>query len=208
MLLTIQSGYTTAFLLWMLSTAFFFFNRDFKAKYLVAVIIIAVLIFLVLFELISQGFRSLAEIIDNKTISERLIDLAGGKRGLEQSEDPRLELYMKSINTFFAHPIFGSMGGGIGGHSFFLDNLGKYGLFGVVLFVPMYVVIYRKFYEPYRNTTGNGFIIWMFIQTLILSLVNTGMWLYVLCFFIPTILSSINKGEKKIEGSVGRKLNT
>lgn len=208
LLLTIQSGYTTAFLLFLLSSAFLFFNKDFKASYLIIVGIIAILLFFVLFDLMAQGIKSLADIIENKEISDRLKDIAGGREGLEESEDPRLELYMKSFNTFLASPLWGRLAAAGGGHSFFLDFLASYGILGAAILTVLYVIIFKRFYLGYRKTTGYGYVVWIFVQTLILSAVNPGMWLNVLCLFVPIILAFINKGEKPCESSLGSKLDT
>lgn len=194
LMVIISSGYTTAFLLWMLSTVFIFFKRDFKLTSLIVVVAVALVVFFLLWDLISDGLKLLADNIDNRVISDRLRDLSGGQEGLKNSDDKRLDLFLTSLNTFFAHPIVGSLGGGAGGHSFILDNLAKYGLLGAAIFAFMYVVIFKKFFMPYKNTQGYGYVVWMFIQTLILSTVNTGMWLYVLCLYIPILLALINRG--------------
>jgi len=207
LMVIIATSYTTALLLWMLSTVFIFFNKGFKVKNLIIVVVLAILLFFVLWDLIAAGLELLADNIGSKDIADRLRDLAGGGEGLSESEDPRLELYLRSLNTFIAHPIIGSLGGGTGGHSFLLDNLAKYGLIGVALFGTLYTVIFRKFYMPYKNTKGYGYIVWMFVQALILSTVNTGMWLYVLCLYIPTLLAFIDRGGPR-ENIVGSKLNT
>lgn len=201
----IQTSYTTALILWMLSTMFFFFNKDFKSKNLIYVGIIAVLLFFVLWDLFSSWIDLLADNIASKDISERLHALAGGQIGLENSEDNRLELYLRSINTFLAHPIIGSLTSGGGGHSSILDTLARYGLMGAVIFIVLYTVIFKKFFMPYRNTKGYGYIVWIFVQTLILSTVNTGMWLYVLCLYTPVLLAFLNNGAKNNENIMDSK---
>ena len=204
LLLIIQSGYTTAFLLFLITSSFLFFSREFNEKYLILVGIIAIVLFFLLFDLLSQGLSALANVIENQEISSRLKDLSSGREGLEQSEDPRLKLYLTSLNTFINKPLLGSLGGGIGGHSFVFDTLATYGLLGAVIFIVLYTIIYKRFYLPYKNAKGYGFIVWMFVQTIILSTVNTGMWLYVLCLFIPVLLYFI-VGKEKVKNSSVKK---
>ena len=151
LLLIIQSGYTTAFLLFLITSSFLFFSREFNEKYLILVGIIAIVLFFLLFDLLSQGLSALANVIENQEISSRLKDLSSGREGLEQSEDPRLKLYLTSLNTFINKPLLGSLGGGIGGHSFVFDTLATYGLFGAVIFIVLYTIIYKRFYLPYMS---------------------------------------------------------
>lgn len=137
---------------------------------------------------------------------ERLNSLAGGQAGLEQSESNRIFLYERSIRTFFDNPLFGTMlkgGGGVGGHSFILDTIGVYGIFGIALLFFMYRKIYRLFFEPFKNEDGYGYVLWLFLQSILLSCINTGLWLPVLTLFTPVILYKIyGYGEENYEGSL------
>ena len=109
-----------------------------------------------------------------------------------------------SINTFLRNPIFGSYwgGGGNGGHSFILDFTAQFGIIGLSVLIFAYCVIYRYFLAPYKNKEGFGFVVWLFVQTLLLSLVNTGMWLIVLTVIIPIFLKVIYKGDENSENTV------
>ena len=137
---------------------------------------------------------------------ERLNSLAGGQAGLEGSESKRIFLYQRSIQTFFSNPLFGTIfsgGGGVGGHSFILDTIGVYGVLGVVLLFYMYRNIYRYFIAPFRNEDGYGYVLWLFLQSILLSCINTGMWLTVLTLFAPILLCRIySYGEIVYEDSV------
>ena len=205
LLVIINSGYTIALLFWMISTMFFFFGRNFRLMGLFFVVVIALVFILFFSDIISDGLKFLADNIDNRYISQRLSALAGGRGGLESSDDNRLELYLLSLNTFIRSPIIGSLGTGFGGHSFILDFLARYGLIGGVLLYSMYYVIFKRFYLPYKNTQGYGYIVWIFVQTLMLSAINTGMWLYILCLFVPILLTFINGGGHDREGALDSK---
>ena len=195
LLVIVESEYTIAFLLWLISTPFLFFNRNFKARYLIIVGVFTAFVLFFLSSAISQGLRALAEIVPSKDIAQRLEALAGGESALQEFDDNRLELYLLSINTFLSHPLFGALTSGGGGHSFILENLARFGLVGAVIFVTLYAVIFKKFFLPYKNAKGYGYIVWVFVQTLILSTFNPGMWLYVLCLYVPVLLKFITGGE-------------
>lgn len=209
-LLIINSGYTIALLLFITSTVFIFFRRDLKVKDVFIVLFIAVVVVAVLFPLVASLLEALADVVDNDTIAERLRDLAGGKEGLENSDDNRLDLYMTSLNSFLSHPLFGGIFEKVsmGGHSEILDKIAQYGLFGLVSYVLIYGAIYKKFFKPYRNKFGYGYVFWIFMQAVILMVLNPGMWLYELTLFIPVILMYIDGKGKKNENSLDSELRS
>lgn len=204
--LVLLSEYTTAFLLFLLTTLLFLVKRDLRKSHLVLLMIVAVIFSVLFSNAISQLLTGLAELLDSEIISTRLQALAGGRTGLETAEDNRMGLYLKSLNTFLSHPLFGTFlqgGTGIGGHSFILDMLAQYGMLGVAVLFCMYRKIYTLFYKQYSNRQGYGYVLWTFWQTLFLSCINTGMWLYVLTLYVPIILWIIyGVGEKSNENIV------
>ena len=67
---------------------------------------------------------------------------------------------------------------------------------GILFF--MYKKIYQWFYKPMQAEQGYGYILWIFVQAIFLSCVNTGMWLYVLTLYAPIFLYIIcEKGETR-----------
>ena len=198
LVLAIYSEYTTALLLVLITLLLYFFKKDFKAKQLMFFAIITMLAILLFSELFSDFLMWLADVVGSENIAMRLEALAGGRTGMENSEDNRLELYENSFKTFLRNPLFGSFlngGSGIGGHSFILDFMAQFGLVGVIVLFFMYRTIYKRFFVRYKNVEGYGYILWLFAQAVILSTVNTGMWLSVLAFFIPVFLKTIYRGE-------------
>lgn len=198
----VLSEYTTAFLLYLITTMLFCVKRDLGKNHLILLLIIAVIFGVVLSDFLSSALETLADMLNSNVLSERLRALAGGRSGLEEAEDNRLELYMISINTFLTHPILGTFlrgGTGIGGHSFVLDMLAQYGLGGATILYIMYKRIYMLFYRQFSVKKGYGYVLWLFGQTIFLSCVNTGMWLYVLTLYIPIILNIIYEAGGKNE---------
>lgn len=149
----------------------------------------------------------LANIISSDSVSDRLTALAGGVEGLENFEDNRLQLYTMSLSSFFKSPLFGQLFSSTsyaGGHSFILDSLASYGILGGTTLFFIYRSIYKFFFMPLHDAEGFGFVLWSFVQVIILSTVNTGMWINVLALFIPTILYLIynTNDEDKYENSL------
>lgn len=198
--LTLNSGYTTAFLLWLASTAMFFFPRKLSKRWVLILLIVTIVVVVFFLPLLSPGIKTLAKRIDNQEISYRLTALADGSEGIRSSEDNRVALYEKSWKAFLKNPLFGNAlgtGGAGGSHSFLLDFAAQYGLVGIVLLVVMYRLIFVRFFKPFEKIPGYGYILWMFLQTLILSAVNTGMWINLLCWWIPLSVTAILQTSKK-----------
>ena len=198
-LLAIYSEYTTALLLTLFTCVLYFFKKDLKPKQLIGLTIAVIAVFTVFSELFSNFLNWLADIIGSDTIALRLKALAGGRTGIENSEDDRIVLYEASLRTFFNNPLLGTFlsGGGVGGgHSFILDFAAQFGIVGIALLVYMYRTIYKFAFAKYKGREGYGYILWIFLQTLLLSAVNTGMWLSVLTLFVPILLRMIYAEEK------------
>ncbi len=197
----ILSEYTIALLFFLASSLLLFAGKKLNSKQMLLAGI-GFVIFIALFQTaFSHFFVWLADHLDSETVSARLLALAGGQSGLEASDDNRLPLYMASITCFLQNPFFGTMfryySGG--GHSFLLDSLSNYGVLGGITIFLMYRTVYRLFLKPYQKQEGFGYIIWIFAQAIILSLVNTGMWLNVLALYVPTLLHLIY-ARKEAEG--------
>ena len=204
--MVVLSEYTTALVLLMITSLLFFLKRDLSVKGVFFFLIFSVLCMFVLEDFLSNFLTWVGTLTGSETMIERLNSLAGGQAGLEGSESKRIFLYQRSIQTFFSNPLFGTIfsgGGGVGGHSFILDTIGVYGVLGVVLLFYMYRNIYRYFIAPFRNEDGYGYVLWLFLQSILLSCINTGMWLTVLTLFAPILLCRIySYGEIVYEDSV------
>lgn len=195
----IVSEYTTALLLFIISSFLFLTKRTLSARGIVVISAIAILFLVFFTNAVSDFLRWLGGLTGSDVIARRLDALAGGAIGLEASEDNRIELYRMSLNTFGGSPIFGTLFEGRrhdGGHSFILDSLAQFGLLGGALLFFMYKRVFTRFFLPFKNKPGFGYVVWTFIQAIILSLVNTGMWLEVLCLYAPILFYWIYGTEK------------
>ncbi len=199
--LAILAEYTTALLLVIITTVLFFVKRNLRQRDIVLLVMFAVAVCVVFSDSVSNILMWLGDILDSNVLTPRLHALAGGRTGLEQVETKRLDLYLRSINTFLSNPLLGTFlkgGQGSGNHSFIFDTLAKFGLMGAGILFFMYKKIYQWFYKPMQAEQGYGYILWIFVQAIFLSCVNTGMWLYVLTLYAPIFLYIIcEKGETR-----------
>ena len=194
-LLILSSGYTTALLLFMVSTLFLFLKKNPSPRQIILFLLILALLFIILFPFFSSFLRFLSEKVPNELMADHLLVIANGKEGFEKTDDRRLDLYWLSISSFLKHPVSGGFftkGAVNGGHSFLLDTLAQCGIVGLFILIWMYRKIYGLFYKPYQKSSGYGYIFWIFLQTVILSLVNTGMWISILCLFAPILINFFN----------------
>ena len=200
--LCLTSGYTIAFIFVVLSTIFLIFPKNLSVTQVIIILAISLFLIIVLSDYVSMGLNSLADVIKNKDISERLRALANGREGLQDIDDDRVGLYLTSLQSFIDSPILGGMINGtrMGGHSFIFDTMAQYGMFGIIFLIAMYRIIYKYLFRPYKNCEGFGFVFWTFLQILMFSAVNTGMWLPVLGFFAPVLFEFINKKGGDNEG--------
>ncbi len=198
--LVFLSEYATALILFIVSSCLFFLRKDVGIKGIAIFAIIGVLAVVFLSDVFADFLRWLADQLGSNVLTERLYSLAGGRTGLENSESERIFLYRESLNTFLNNPLFGTMfsgGYGSGGHSYILDNLAQYGLVGCGLMCWLYYIVYKNFIKPYSRQKGYGFVIWFFVQALVLSVINTGVWLETLTIFGPIFISFIYKKKER-----------
>lgn len=193
----LSAEYTISLILFAATSVMFFVKRNLKGRDMLIFAAVTFLLMIIFSSVMSGILRILAENVGSNDISARLTDLAGGLSGLEKSDDNRLALYMRSFNTFITHPIgtFLSGGGGVGGHSFILDILAQYGIIGVFMLIFMYRKLYQIFYKKYQYEEDFGYIIWIFLQAMLLSTINTGMWIDILAFYVPVVLSFLYGGS-------------
>jgi hypothetical protein len=102
----------------------------------------------------------------------------------------------RSWNSFLSNPLKG--GGDAGGHHFFLDYLGRYGLLGALS-------VFLVFYSSYKNASNKilsrnnkGLYSILFLIFLVLGLIKTYMLLqfFILIFFVIPLM--LNYTQKKI----------
>lgn len=206
--LVINAEYSLALMFLMVSTLMLFIRKNVSLKKFILLMIIFIAAVILFRTAIAALLTRLGGYLGNEGMMEKINVLFLGKDSVEAFDDPRDELYLKSINIFFSSPVFGTFITGrsrSGGHSFILDNLADFGLLGGALMFFMYGGIYRVFYRPFSNKPGFFIVFWIFLQTLLLSTVNTGMWLLNLCVYAPIMFLAIYRTEENNEDTVDSK---
>ena len=196
--MVIQASYTYALMLLMMSMLLFFIKRDITLKRFILLMVGFVLVVLLFRVAIAALFSWFGELIGNQSMVDKVNAAFLGKDAVDNFDDDRGALYQLSVDLFLKHPLLGSLAGGskvTGGHSFILDSFALYGLLGGALLVLMYVGIYRTFFLPLKGKPGYVIIFWAFMQPIMLSVINTGMWLDNLCLYTPLLACAIYGGD-------------
>lgn len=193
--LAVNTAYTVALMLMMLISFLFFLKRDVTLKRLIALMLGGVIFILVFNDFVTDVMQRIAELIGNEEMGVKMLSIFGDTDAVNSLDDNRGELYMKSFMTFLKNPVFGvfltGSEMGIGGHSFILDTMARFGTIGIALLVGMYRSIFKIFFKPFAGKTGYTFVLCLFALPICLSAINTGMWLENLCLYSPLFLCRI-----------------
>ena len=187
-----SSEYTMAVLLYSLSLSLIFFARKLSLRKLLILIFMSMSIFLLFKPVFGEILVGLSENVTSENISSRLFDIGISVQGEEiinnnSDVNIRMEKYMKSFNSFIANP-FGTWffrPTEAGGHSFILDNMARFGIFAIFLFVIMLRQIYRLYLLRYKTKSYYGYGLIIFFMFIVLSAVNPGLFYIQLTFITP-----------------------
>lgn len=199
-IVVIASEYATALLFILLTSLLYLTKRELTPKNILVLAIIGFIFILLFSSFFSYLLESVANMFKSDTIRERLLALAGGKDALETFDDKRIWLYRNNINLFLNNPLFGTMfdtGEGTAGHSQMLITLAQHGILGGFTVFFIYRNIYRLFFSPFRNVPGYGYYFLIFVESIILSSINTGFFFIILTLFAPILFYHISGSAKQ-----------
>lgn len=206
-----KSAYTTATLLFLASCVVYLFplHGDMtKAKKWIRVIVIG-LVFLLF--LAPELLEALAEWDLLESSSKKLKDIAeilrsGSGPSSTSSASAREEVYNKSVQAFVSSPIFGNVPFGSvnsGGHSFLLDSMADWGIFGGI----MVAAVYLSFRGAFKTVASGSSVYYFSVASLglaaILGVLNPELWTMELGLAIPLMMryALILKKEQNNEHS-------
>ena len=188
----IAAEYTTAIILLTFSLFLLIEERTVKFKRFSVLGIFTLIFFSTFKPIISETLTTISENIESYNISHRLKDLAlslEGKNTQKNSDmDAREECYRTSLNSFAENPLGGWSQSVSGKHSFILDSLAKYGLFGLFLLIFIFRKIYVHYIVPLKNTYVYGYGIFVYILSIILSVINPILFTNIIMFVIPVFI--------------------
>lgn len=189
----IQAEFMYAILFGIVAICTIFYSKDITIKKCIGYLALLLLLLIVFSDIISQLCFYLAENSTSLSIGEKLRSIANFFAGEEmEGADAlgRIELYKYSWNKFLESPLIGNFyrEGQIGGHSYILDTMAKFGIIGLGLLIWIYRTIYNFTIKPYKSCKGIGYFVIVYILSILLSLINTGSWINVL-FLYSTLIT-------------------
>lgn len=159
--------------------------------------------------LISSFIGYVSSALEGDVLKERLSELSQSLSGqqLDESSDfgTRIILWRLSLNTFFDNFITGvyfitdysQAHTYIGGHSFILDTMARFGITGLLLLIWMFVTQYKLFIKPYRARREYIFYLMVYVLNLVQCLINTVSIEIVFVFIIPLVASILRQESQK-----------
>lgn len=187
------SAYTTALLFCVMAVMLFFVRKNISGRSLLGLIVAGGIAVLVGSALLSTILDSISGSIGNDDVASRVADMSSLFSGetvesLDDSSDvgTRFDLFSRSLRVFAAHPLFGSWSfKGLGGHSFVLDNMGAFGLFGLLCMIWMYSRSFKMFLKPFRSNPWFAFMLSSFALIIFQAFLNPQPTINVLSFILP-----------------------
>lgn len=203
----IKSQYTIAIVASFTYVPLFFIRLN--KRNFIFFIIFAALLVLLLKDVIGDILIYIADKVDYLFIKARFYQLASILQGTNiEGSDDRFFLYMMSLRAFLSSPILGRLSLifeklPIGRHSEFLDLLGGTGLFGLCLFLLLFILSYRYIFKSKKEAKKNVFLTVTIMSYFLLGSINT-MHLPMIfpIFFVWYCIFSFNKEEEKNENIV------
>lgn len=200
-LLTIyQSQYTTALLLSSVTFIFLMLplskNSKTARNWLIALLFLGVISLPTIAELL----QVIAGVVDSEQVSTRFNEMSSSLNGqqLDDSTDlgTRIYLWRLSFKSFINHFLTGvyfitdykSRYLYIGGHSFILDTMARFGIFGLTILIWMFSTLFKMYIKPYQNKPEYIYIFTSFVLNILLCLVNTASIEIVFVFLIPVFM--------------------
>lgn len=147
--------------------------------------------------------HTVADSIESPIMADRLDGIALTFEGDEdtgsEGTERRKEVYMKSLSTILDTFFMGTWNeNGIGGHSYILDHIARYGLVGVLLLIIFYKGIINQFYQPFREELWSFYYLYGLLGVSIFLLFNPSPLYDQLTFCYPLSAFLIhNKLQKK-----------
>lgn len=195
-----QAEYTTAVLTAIMCMMAFFFPSFKGRNQFLRVGILLGLLLIVLSTYLVDLFMWLSKVIGSDIMAVRLSDssdIAAGVGTVSGSDaGNRFELWEKSLNHFFEHPLLGAGDNG-GGHSWLFDNMSMFGIWGLAACLIVFLSLYKLTIKPYRNSEFYYYGLFVLLLQIFLSIVNTGIFIDVFIICVPLFFNSFSRYEAK-----------
>ncbi len=184
--------YTTSLLLFVLSFAILFLNKQLKWGRMFMYATLVLVLFVLTKDYIINLFLYLSKNIESYTVSMRLKELSSFFSGDDISSkadiSKRQGHYVDSLSLFFEKPWGIWSFKGLGGHSFIFDALAKYGLVGLICLCASLGCLFNNYVKVYYNSFYYNFVLLAFLLQIIMLFLNTQFYIVFLTFVMPVFI--------------------
>lgn len=190
------------------------FTLKYKGRKRVLALIVTLSLISVVFINGKAIFSFIATLLNNEKVSTRIIELrdliySGVATG---DAELRLDLYLSSLKTFIRNP-FGvgafysyiPLENGIGYHSQILDDLARYGLFGLAFYILFFRGYYKALKKEYIKINAKqiaGIITVIYIAFLTFNIgfrsAEESIFMFLILPYLPTLINDIKQKKKNI----------
>lgn len=181
-IMIVFASYTTALLMVLIVIILSFYAKSKMKGATILFVIITIMVSLLLNPIL-EYIQKLAIDMDLYWISKRMGQLIGAENSGSLEGLRRIQLYLRSLNTFLEHPILG--GTDIGGHSMVFDSIGRYGIFGIGFIAALIGWIIHLFHEIKGR---EGLIYLLLIALLTINTIDQITFIPVLFFIFPIMM--------------------
>lgn len=193
-----KTEYTTALVLAAAGLTIVLLPKDFTTKQLMVFIILGIVLVFTATELFIGITNHYSDTVESNIISERLSGISDILSGNEVSGDTESRQFaMKtSWQSFINNPLTGTEKSG--GHSFILDTMAHFGVWGLLLVIYYFNVLFKLFVKPYKNESVYAIFLYVFFMQLFLSIVNPIIVETMFVLIIPLIgyLGSLSNNKR------------
>lgn len=202
--------YTTALIIFTLGVLSILFSKKYESYKVIIVGLVSITLFIIFKSFIAEAIYFVADLVDSIVLTERLSymgDVLSGKDVGNNSTQLRFTLFQNAIDTIKTYPLTGIWlrsfhTGSLSGHSFILDALAKYGLLGIIALGIFYRHIYKRFYLPFKKKPFYGYMVFCFMISIVLGVLNPIDSLFTFAFIVPLagfiIDNKINQNESTL----------
>ncbi len=186
-MMLVSAAYTIAMVLAFCAMFVYFVGKKFNLKRLFIISSFLLAFYALLKDIFIDIINSIADNMANDYSANRVRDIALTLEGKEM-ESSRSELYLRSFETFLSNP-FGIWTNDrrLGGHSFLTDNMGKYGLVGVVCLCVMFWKLFKNYIYIYKDSILYGIALVIFIMFMTTIVVNPHLCISAFLFVLPLV---------------------
>jgi oligosaccharide repeat unit polymerase len=187
----VLTQYATAVLLLILSLVSLFFPKKIPIKKMV-IILVVILITIILTRTYIANMLYYISGRSSYILQVKISAFADVIAGVENNTASlaiRQMVYEKSFNAFLKHPLFGSFLTNdnyvYGGHSFILDTLAQFGIFGLIILGLIYGSILKYLYLPFKKSPFFGYMVWTYLLCILLAIINPWENIFVIALAVP-----------------------